>query len=678
MPITATLATFADLPALEPGVILAWLGTYLLHSTLLLGAAWGASRLLRRRSAAVPGRLALEEGLWKAALVGGLLTASLQTGLAALPAGGPDEVAPAALAASTGTSAPAAPSVSTATLPGMAHPALEATAAASTRPDPRLSTLSAVLPGWQRLVLAGWLAGAGLLSLGLALSWLRLRLRLRGRREVDSGPARRLLDRLLLQLGTPIEGRGGARSVRLPVRLTGTPALPVPVALGVGEREICLPRRALTELGARRQEGLLAHELAHLERRDPAWLLAARAIECLLFVQPLNRLARSRLQEISELRCDAWAVAATGDRLGLARCLTEVAGWLTEGRAPLPVPGMARGRKNLGERVERILEGSTEEGEGNEGGLAGRRWMPAAGAALLLGAVLLVPGLAPESFATPDEPAAAAQDAEPARPATPPAEPEGEPESLPDPEDPEAETDLDSPEEWDDDRDGDRDFDYDYDFDFDPDSIPDPEEVTRLVAEALEVARDSMPDPAELARIREEVERAIREAERSLPDEAEMERFHEEMERALEEARASLPDEAEMSRIREELERTNHYLREDMERELRRAREELERVNEEVRRELRVERQEVRREAEREMVEARREMEEARREVAREMEEARRELEEQRRELDVRRHELEQHRRELQEQRRELERERRERDGRQREEQESREGPPQG
>src|SRR3954449_5225132 len=51
---------------------LAWLLTYLLHSTLLLSLAWLASKPLARWS------VAAEEAVWKLALVGALLTPSLQ------------------------------------------------------------------------------------------------------------------------------------------------------------------------------------------------------------------------------------------------------------------------------------------------------------------------------------------------------------------------------------------------------------------------------------------------------------------------------------------------------------------------------------------------------------------------------------------------------------------------
>ena len=52
--------------------VIAWMLTYLLHSTLLLGLAWLVSKPLSRWS------VAAEETVWKLALVGALCTASLQ------------------------------------------------------------------------------------------------------------------------------------------------------------------------------------------------------------------------------------------------------------------------------------------------------------------------------------------------------------------------------------------------------------------------------------------------------------------------------------------------------------------------------------------------------------------------------------------------------------------------
>ena len=51
----------------------AWLLTYALHSTILFGAVWVITSFVSSNT--------LKDVLWKSALVGGLLTATLQVGL---------------------------------------------------------------------------------------------------------------------------------------------------------------------------------------------------------------------------------------------------------------------------------------------------------------------------------------------------------------------------------------------------------------------------------------------------------------------------------------------------------------------------------------------------------------------------------------------------------------------
>lgn len=143
------------------------------------------------------------------------------------------------------------------------------------------------------------------------------------------------------------------------MRLSTSAFLTSPVALG--RREICLPPQALTELTPERQEAMLAHELAHLVRRDPTWLAACDLLEAVFFFQPLNRLGRRRLQATAEFLCDDWAVARTGRRMAFAECLAQVAGWIEaspESRAlPAAVPGMASRDSALIQRVQRLASG---------------------------------------------------------------------------------------------------------------------------------------------------------------------------------------------------------------------------------------------------------------------------------------------------------------------------------
>src|SRR6218665_1678179 len=67
----------AEVVMLELAIIAAvsWLLSYLLHSSVLLGLLWGAERAGALRRLPRAGI----EWLWRAALFGGLLTASLQT-----------------------------------------------------------------------------------------------------------------------------------------------------------------------------------------------------------------------------------------------------------------------------------------------------------------------------------------------------------------------------------------------------------------------------------------------------------------------------------------------------------------------------------------------------------------------------------------------------------------------
>src|SRR5690606_28435740 len=102
-------------------------------------------------------------------------------------------------------------------------------------------------------------------------------------------------------------------------------------------------------------------ELAHLARRDPAWLLGTMVLECVFFFQPLQRIARLRLRETMEYRADGWAVRVAGGQLSLARCLAEVARWVPPaGPVVAGEVAMAEGGSPLLSRVRRLLEREPE------------------------------------------------------------------------------------------------------------------------------------------------------------------------------------------------------------------------------------------------------------------------------------------------------------------------------
>jgi len=190
-------------------------------------------------------------------------------------------------------------------------------------------------PRWDRGLAAALVLGATLPALGgpgLGLIRLALLGRVAGRR------------------GRPA-GRGlETRVARLAMRLGVAPprlricALDRPLALACGLRRpvVLLSTWMLVHLDRRELEAVLAHEVAHVARRDflAAWLTTMlRDAFCYL---PASRVAYRQLQREREFACDSLVVAATGRPLALASALVKV--WqpaLGGPRAPV-APSLAR------------------------------------------------------------------------------------------------------------------------------------------------------------------------------------------------------------------------------------------------------------------------------------------------------------------------------------------------
>jgi len=361
----------------------AWLLTYALHSSVLIGSTWALQRLGVVRS------LRLRDLAWRGALVGGVLTASVQMGMGLAPWGftlaAPNAAAVSSafdlgpqpdVARQSPDPEPSAKAEAPVVLRASPQEALDVTGPVETsgpEAEPRAAVaVPAVRVG--SLFFMAWVAASSVLLLRLAVARARVLDGLGMRTPVVDASVRGQLDRLCAE-----EGR------EAPVRLTTAEGLKSPVALGWSE--ICLPRAALTELDASQQRSVLAHELAHLQRKDPLWLVLGTTLEQLLFFQPLNRLARRNMQEVAEYLCDDWAAVCDGSGLPIARGLASVARWLDGEERGVPLAGMAERPSLLVARVQRLLEATTVSLEPR------RSWhLLALGLALLL-TVVLVPGV---------------------------------------------------------------------------------------------------------------------------------------------------------------------------------------------------------------------------------------------------------------------------------------------
>ncbi|MFN9373806.1 MAG: M56 family metallopeptidase [Planctomycetaceae bacterium] len=351
-------------PALLP--VLSWVGTYLVHSTLLIGGLWLVWQVRSPRSAVV------RAGGWQLVLLAGLVTSLVQTSL--WPQAGwrfavttLDQTVAEHEPAATGWNSPVA-------IADQSGQSLVAERAAAAPPATPLHLgwawgLVALTVGSLAWGLAGW-----------ARHWLAFRALQAGCVPVTEGRAWTLLEQLRQQVpGCP------------EVDLVTADEACEPAAWALPQPTILLPERAERELDDGALAALLAHELAHLARHDAGWLQVARLACACLSLQPLNHLARREWQRAAECLGDDWAVRQTGDPLALARCLTTVAGWRTQPAAPLAALAALGTRSDLTVRVERLLERSVTTRN-----TIVSPWRRSAGLvplALGLLAVLFVPGL---------------------------------------------------------------------------------------------------------------------------------------------------------------------------------------------------------------------------------------------------------------------------------------------
>lgn len=200
--------------------------------------------------------------------------------------------------------------------------------------------------GWAGLA---WLLGTvGLLG---RLAWQRALLLTFCRRHKE--PADAVLCRQVADLARRLE-------MRRPVRVLQTAKLSAPAAFGILRPTVALPPSFREEFDAAEQQAVLAHEVAHLAARDPAWQFVASVLCAIVWWHPFTWLARRRLTAMGEAAADEASLLVPRGPDALAGCLVAMGrrlsdrprlGWLSVGG-----PGFRpRFRSDLGRRVERLL-----------------------------------------------------------------------------------------------------------------------------------------------------------------------------------------------------------------------------------------------------------------------------------------------------------------------------------
>ena len=335
-------------------ILTTWLLTVGLHGGVLLGLAWIVDRVLRDNTGLREG--AWRESLWRAALCGGVLTATLQIAAGLPSVSGRWQLVP-AQDSGVSTAASSADRIgsseASASIPPQASPSSPGTAVAigPLLPAPasedtttaRATIGAALRSSWTTWLVCAWLAGALIALVRVLRNWLALRRALATAMPVDEPSAGDDASALARQSGSAMP------------RILSLDGLASPLA--TSRARIVLPIWALSTLDRAQLRAMLAHEVAHLSRRDPQWKLFVAVWLGIFWFMPFARIAQRRLDELAELACDGFAARAVGDGRDLAECLAACAERHLRGSAFALAAAMAVRESSFLQRIERLLEG---------------------------------------------------------------------------------------------------------------------------------------------------------------------------------------------------------------------------------------------------------------------------------------------------------------------------------
>ena len=232
--------------------------------------------------------------------------------------------------------------------------ALPAPVAAKSSPQVLSAQLRTRLEPHLPLIAILWSCGVGLGGIKLFAGWWRLR-RL-CRTAVIVSPA---------GWSASLRGMAERLGVTGPIQIVTSSLINVPLAFGWIRPAIVVPAALLASLPAAYLDAVLAHELAHIRRRDYLVNALQCVAEVLLFYHPAVWWVSRQVRVEREHCCDDDAANVCGDRLEYARAIASLEEFRT-GRVQL---ALAASGGHLLTRVRRLVEPSFVSGPKMSGGM---------------------------------------------------------------------------------------------------------------------------------------------------------------------------------------------------------------------------------------------------------------------------------------------------------------------
>lgn len=137
-----------------------------------------------------------------------------------------------------------------------------------------------------------------------------------------------------------------------------------PMTIGYFEAVILLPMGLATGLSVKELEAVLAHELAHIRRADYLVNILQTLVEIIFFFHPAIWYISAKIREERENCCDDLAMEMVGDKIHLAKALTNIE--LFRQRESLAM-AFGGNKQNLLSRIQRILGVNSSKTKSYEG-----------------------------------------------------------------------------------------------------------------------------------------------------------------------------------------------------------------------------------------------------------------------------------------------------------------------
>src|SRR5688572_20618351 len=190
-----------------------------------------------------------------------------------------------------------------------------------------------------------WPAGSIAVLLVWAVRWRRVALTVRGASEVNGGPVLQTLRRL--EGDTP------------QLRLVTSPQAIEPGVFGVVRPVLMWPDGIAERLSGAQIEAILAHEVAHVRRRDNLAAMVHMAVEALFWFHPLVWWIGARLVDERERACDQDVVGRGTEPDVYAESILKTCQFYVE--SPLVCVAGVTG-SDLKKRVEQIMKNDAQPG----------------------------------------------------------------------------------------------------------------------------------------------------------------------------------------------------------------------------------------------------------------------------------------------------------------------------